>query len=273
MKPQTLPVKRRPVSSGIFRRLSAVTRNRKQRVAAAATASPSELEVDDSGAKISRALSIIFLIHIVAIGLIFVHQRFLDNRTTTPSKVAKADTRQATAAMVLATPERQRSDLPLLSSGEVPYIVKSGDNYSRIAASKGVDEGDLRLVNKHVNIGPGLILKIPPKRIVAVEAPEVTAIRDNTPSDQNRGLVEAVDVTNAPKAMLVRPSMSHETTPRSINTQVSSSGKSYVVQPGDSVWRIANKFKVNQESLMRANGISDAKKMKTGMKIVIPNIQ
>ena len=36
MKPQTLPVKRRPVPNGIFKRLRAVTGNRKQRVAAAA---------------------------------------------------------------------------------------------------------------------------------------------------------------------------------------------------------------------------------------------
>jgi len=38
----------------------------------------------------------------------------------------------------------------------------------------------------------------------------------------------------------------------------------------DSVWRIANRFKVPQETLMRANGISDARKMKTGMTLVIP---
>jgi LysM repeat protein len=42
------------------------------------------------------------------------------------------------------------------------------------------------------------------------------------------------------------------------------------VQPGDSIWRIANRNKVSQDALMRANGISDARKMKTGMKLVIP---
>ncbi len=80
MKLQTLPVKRRPVPKGIFRRLSAVTRSKKQRVAAAAAAPLPEMDVEDGGSKISRALTIIFLIHIVAIGLIVVHQRFLDGR-------------------------------------------------------------------------------------------------------------------------------------------------------------------------------------------------
>lgn len=261
MKPQTLPVKRRPVSKGIFRRLSAVTRNRKQRVAATATAADAEMDADDGSSKISRALTIIFLIHIVAIGLIFIHQRFLDGRPAIPTGVVKA---AAVAPVTASVAERQ--DLPRLSTGEKPYVVKSGDNYTRIAANEGVDEGDLRLLNKHVDIGPGLILKIPPKRIVAIDPPEVTAIREQTPSDRDRGLVEAVDASNPPRALLVKPALTHAAQAAA----PAASGKSYVVQPGDSVWRIANRYKISQDDLMRANGISDARKMKTGMKLVIP---
>lgn len=260
MKSQTLPVKRRPVPKGIFRRLSAVTRGRKQRVAAAAVPSV-DMEADDGGSKISRALTIIFLIHIVAIGLIFIHQRFLDGRPSETARVAKTST-------PAAAPVVQREDLPRLSSGEKPYVVRPGDNYARIASAEGVDEGDLRLLNKHVEIGPGLILKIPPKRIVAEEPPEVTAIREQTPSDQDRGLVEAVDVTNAPKAQLVRPNVRPASSAEA--APLTASGKTYTVQPGDSVWRIANRFKIGQDKLMKANGISDARKMKTGMKLVIP---
>ena len=260
MKLQTLPVKRRPVPKGIFRRLSAVTRNRKQRVAAAAVPG-ADIEEDDGGSKISRALTIIFLIHIVAIGLIFIHQRFLDGRPADSSDAVKSTASTATAPV--------RADLPRLSNGEKPYIVKPGDNYARIAAAEGVDEGDLSLLNKHVDIGPGLILKLPPKRIVAEEPPEVTAIREQSSSDLNPGLVEAVDISNAPKAQLVRPNTIRETKAPAA-TPLATSGKSYVVQPGDSVWRIANRFKINQDHLMRANGISDARKMKTGMKLVIP---
>ena len=62
MKSKTLPVKRRPASKGIFRRLSAVTFNRKQRVSASATGAA--MEADDGSSKISRALIIIFLIPI-----------------------------------------------------------------------------------------------------------------------------------------------------------------------------------------------------------------
>jgi len=260
MKSQTLPVKRRPVPKGIFRRLSAVTRNRKQRVSAA-TAPSSDMDIDDGGSKISRALTIIFLIHIVAIALIFFHQRFLDGRPADQAAAPKTFVAPEPSATVAPAPP-SRTDLPRLSSGEKPYIVRAGDNFARIAASEGVDEGDLRLLNKHVTIGPGLILKIPPKRIVAIDPPEVTAIREQAPSDGDRGLVEAVDISSAPKAQLIRSTQNE--------SSATATGSSYVVQAGDSVWRIANRFKVTQDALMKANGITDARKMKTGMKLVIP---
>jgi LysM repeat protein len=263
MKSQMLPVKRRPVSNGLLRRLNAVTNSRRQRVAAgAAASSATELETEDGSSKISRALTIIFLIHIVAIALIFVHQRFLDGRA--PAETSVVTTAPKEVAPAAANAQR-RDDLPRLSSGEKPYIVRTGDNYARIAAAEGVDEGDLRHVNGNVDIGPGLILKVPPKRIIAEDPPEVAAIRQQTPSDHDRGLVEAmpVDVSNAPRAQLVRPAVSHAAAP-------AASGKTYVVQPGDSIFRIASRHKVSQQSLMRANGISDPKKMKTGMKLTIP---
>jgi LysM repeat protein len=261
MKSQMLPVKRRPVSNGLFRRLHAVTNSRRQRVAASA-ASAADMEADDSGSKISRALTIIFLIHIVAIALIFIHQRFLDGRTPAASSATMTPPKSAKPAAVTA---QRREDLPRLAPGEKPYIVRTGDNYARIAAAEGVDEGDLRQVNGHLDIGPGLILKLPPKRIVAEDPPEVAAIRQQTPSDHDRGLVEAVpvDVANAPRARLVRPSVSHGAAP-------ASSARTYVVQPGDSIFRIASRHKVSQQSLMKANGISDPRKMKTGMKLAIP---
>jgi LysM repeat protein len=270
MKLQTLPVKRRPVPKGLFRRLNAVTRNRKQRVAAAAVPA-SEIEESDGGSKISRALTIIFLIHIVAIGLIFFHQRFLDGRPAETVEAPKSKA-AADAAAVVVPAAKPSEDLPRLSSGDTPYVAKAGDNYARIAAAHGVDEAELRQANNQVEICPGRLLKIPPRRIVAVEPPEVAAIREQTPVVDDRGLVEAVDVTHAPKARLVRPAGEVPEAFRAVaNADVpKASGKSHTVQPGESVWRIANRYKVTQDALMRANGISDARKMKAGMKLVIP---
>ena len=276
MKFRTLPVKRKPLNNGLFRRLSAVTRNRKQRVAAAAVPGAADMDIDDGGSKISRALTIIFLIHIVAIGLIFIHQKFLDDRPSDTAKLKPA------AAEAVASPV-PREEGPRFSSSDRIYVVKPGDNYTRIAEAEQVDEGDLRLANEHREIGPGSLLRIPPRRIVAEEPPEVTAIRENTPPDTDRGLVEAVDVTNAPKARLVRPNavppISGEIPSASrpaaqggtaTAAPTATSGKTYVVRSGDTIWRISNQLKVSQDALMKANGISDPKKIRAGMSLVIP---
>jgi LysM repeat protein len=271
MKPHTLPVKRVPANKSIFRRLSAVTGNRRQRVAAAAAAAPADLESDETGSKISRALTVIFLIHIVVIGLIFFHQKYMAGRAPDVGKPeAGPGLAAATAAIAPA-----HTELPRLSSGEKPYIVRPGDNYGRIAAELEVDEQDLRVLNKHVDISQGLILRIPSKRIVAEEPPEVAAIRAQMPIDEDSGLVEAVDVTNAPKAQLVRPKVVPGTQPRETESArsfepVAASGKTHLVQQGDSIFRIASRYNVDQKALMRANSITDPRKMKIGMKLVIP---
>ena len=266
MKNNTLPVKRRLVSKGVFKRLKAVTGNRKQRVAATA-----EMEDDDGGSKISRALTIVFLIHIVAIGLIFVHQKFLDGRVSDEPQKMKIEKKGTVLSIPSVAP---RADLPRLTSAEKPYIVRAGDNYARIAAAEGVDEGDLRQINQLIDIGPGLILKIPPKRPVVAKAPEITPLPELKVADNNSVLVEAVpvDVSAAPRATPVHASRNNDRSAQkvAVPASTSSSSKTYIVQSGDSVWRVANHFKVNQDALMKANGIVDARKIKVGMSLVIP---
>jgi LysM repeat protein len=263
MKSQTIPIKRRPAPKGIFKRLSAVTRSRKQRVAA--TASAEDFETEDSSSRISRALTIIFLVHIFAIGLIFFHQYYLDGRTPSGSGEAKAAQATATPAAAAATPRDPRANLPRLSSGDTPYIVRAGDNYARIAAAHSVDESDLRLLNRHVEIGPGLILKIPPARAV-VEDPVATAPDDPVIAAADSGLVEALPADGSiPRAQMVRPNIGQPAADAPAAT-----GRSYVVQSGDTIWRIANRYKVDQDALMRANNITDARRVRVGMTLVIP---
>ncbi len=255
MKSQTLPTKRSPAQKGIIRRLSAKTRTRKQR-ASAATAN--DFDMDEGNSKISRALTIIFLIHVVAIALIFIHHRFLDGRPVD-------DQASATSAVPSVMMNRDKpQELSPLSSGEAPYIVKAGDSYQAVANAYGVHVDDLKAINQQVPMRTGLILKIPAKRVVVarpqrviVSAPvEAPVVRESAPA-RDQGLVDAVDFVNAPRAELV-------------NAENLASDKTYVVQAGDSIWRISNKFKVDQKLLMELNGISDARKLRSGMTLKIP---
>lgn len=251
MKSHTLPVKRRLAPKGIFKRLRAVTGNRKQRVAAAATA---DMDFEDSSSKISRALTIIFLIHVVAIGLIFVHQKFLDGRTQGESKVARLVPQPEAN-----TPTRR------LSSGERLYTPVAGDNYAQIALFHGVHESELRAANPNKDVVTNVPLIIPPKWTAATEPAQASAIQEDSNTLEPDELVDAIPVGSAPalQSQVVRPNK-----PQAGSAALS--GKTYTVQNGDSVWRIANRFKVDQDTLMKTNGISDARKMKVGMTLSIP---
>jgi len=259
MKFRTLPIKRQPVQKGVLKRLSAVTRNhRRQRVAAASAADAGH---EDNSSKISRALTIIFLFHILAIGLWFVHKRFLDGKDGGGNSEASAR---------LVAPVEPPRETGVLSSGNRLYKVKAGESYARIAATQDVAELDLREANSHRELRDGMVLNIPPKRIVATEPPELAELRAAVPS-RDEGLVDAVPVDSAvvPQAVMVRPNISRETQSMS-GGRSGASGESYIVKSGDSVWGIANRFGIDQNELMKANGISDPRKLKIGMKLVIP---
>ncbi len=264
---QTLPVKRRPAPKGISRRLSAVTR--KQRVAA--TANAADFDDDDGGSKTARSLIIIFFSHIVVLCLVFIHIHFLASRQSDVVESAKPATADTAPVVIVA-----HSVTPAVPSADVPYIVKPDDTYARIAAAAGVDEGTLRLLNQHASIAPGTILKLPLPRLADTAAapiepthPVVATSRSHTPPDH--GLVDAVDVNAAPKARAVHANALGDAPAHAAATpSAAASRKTYVVQQGDSIWGIAHHSKVSQAVLLRANGISDARKIKPGMKLIIP---
>lgn len=267
MKFQTLPVKRKPVAKGVFRRLSAVTRGRKQRVAAAATA---DLEADDGTSKVSRALTIIFLIHIVALGLIFVHQRFLKSRPAAAGATEAVVQVNAPAEPAAPRAAAQAPDAVAVPSasptgGAKPYIAREGDTYASIAAAAGIDAAALREANGGKALRPKQIVLIPKADAAtpATPPPAVVTARPTEVPAADDGLVAAIDTSQAPRA---RPVATSSTAAPVAAT----AGAPYVVKPGDSVWAIASRFKVSQDALMRANKLTDARKLRAGMTVVIP---
>jgi len=281
MKFQTLPVRRRPVSKGIFHRLSAVTRKR-QRVSASATMAG--MDMDDGGAKISRNLMIIFMIHIVAIALIFIHQRFLEDRPQEGNRSVSRDVAAPVAAAKLAAVAEPgtlvKPKVAFVEKSNKTHITKDGETYATIAASLGVAEGDLRQLNQNITMRKGLILQVPAINAAAVAVPAVTvdpslAAPTDAPAAPTShaatdvGMVEAVpvDVSRAPKAKTVVES---NLAPAATDEKIKSSGKTHLVKRGDTIVRIAKQYKVTQEALMSANSITDPTKLKAGANLVIP---
>lgn len=274
MKFQTLPVRRRPAPKGIFHRLSAVTRNRRQRVSASATMSG--MEMDANGAKISRALFIIFIIHIVAIALIFIHQRFLDGR---PKENLRNVTRSIIPPSIANKPVATPATATMApTQTSETHITKDGENYQSIASTYGVSESDLRQVNQDIAIRKGSILKIPAKKTEVADSSADHAAIANTaipapvaiqadPVDD--GMVDAVPVgaAVAPKAKMVPEA---EMAKLNASEQSKVSGKTHLVKKGDTVVKIAKQYKVTQDELMRANSITDPTKLKAGANLVIP---
>lgn len=258
MKLDQIPTRRKPVQKTVYARLFNRTKFRKQRASAAA-ASPEEF--DESGSNISRSLSIIFAIHILAIGMIFIHQQYLSGRTETP---AKPVSQQSERAAPLA-PERVDNHSEL-SSGFKVDVVKKGDNFAIFAARHGVDEAELRESNPGKEFRAGAVFRIPQaKRIVAEEPAEVAAIRNqSTPNTSEDGLVEIPIAANG------SPNIANSTDPIPRAVPAGATGKTHTVKAGESVWRISKQYNLTEKELMSLNGISDPGKLRAGQVLKLP---
>ncbi len=254
MKLDQIPTRRKPVQKTVYARLFNRTKFRKQR-ASAATASPEEF--DDSGSNISRSLSIIFAIHILAIGMIFIHKQYLSGRTDAPAVANHEEADHSAAAAV--SPERM-DELPELSNGVKPYMVKKGDNFTIIATKFDVEEAELRKLNQGKELRAGAVFRIPQaKRIVAVEPVEVEAIRNQaTPNDSESGLVEILPNANGLQSTANLPNA----IPRAVPAGTTS--KTHTVKAGESIWRISKQHNLTEKELMSLNGITDPNKIKAG---------
>jgi LysM repeat protein len=265
-----MTVKRRKASKGGLRTLFANVARKKSKRShrAATTAMPADFESDVPNVGIGRALLVILAIHVVAIGGIFFHSYRLDRADESPA-VAETKAR----IVIPTTKAAPAADLPKLRAADQSYVVGTGETYGMIADRFGIDERELRAANGIPEIRQGDVLRIPPKAIIAVEPPDIAALR----MDPSPPVEEAVRVSPAvtvPDAGLVttdaaRAADSRPAAPRASAAAATSAG-SYKVKPGDTFWGIAHKHGTSVDMLMKANGITDARKLKVGMDLKIP---
>jgi LysM repeat protein len=129
---------------------------------------------------------------------------------------------------------------------------------TRISSSLGVAIPDLEKVNNLASnavLQVGQVLKVPEK-VVTQAATTVTA---------------GVSKLSGAIASTVSPSQSAETNaPASTSPAQTGPTTEYTVVKGDNPWKIAKKFKISQDELMKANGITDPKKIQIGQQLKIP---
>lgn len=238
--------------------LQAKLTRRKQRVSAAASADTLDQDVPNVG--VGRALTVILALHVVAIAAIFIGTQWNKGEIAVDNNAAVAGV-----------------DTTNVNTNLQNDFVRTGETYETFAARHGVDVQELRELNRNVTLRAGLRLTIP-ATVDKASAVASTARSESNPraadgdmTVSERPAVGALVVEDeAPAAVLVTPKR-NPNIPRAIPVaEPVASGQNYVVQNGDTVWRIAHKFKVNQDELLKLNGLSDPRKLKVGDKLIIP---
>ncbi len=276
MKLSSLSVKRRPVTKGAFRTLFANVARKKHRATTSSTAPLPEMEGDVPNLGIARALVVILVIHVVAIAGIFAHSHLFEGDAP-QAAVAEKELLQPAKPL----PDAQAS-LPQLASGEDSvHFVKVGDSYEKIALAHGVEVAALRAENDNIELRANRILRIPARTIVAQEPEELIRLRNGsavleTPVEAAIELVPVDDLRSAPMveteaaAVLVRPDVTRRVEQAAGPAVSSVAGKKYTVKDGDTFWKIARIHGTTSEAVMKANRISDPRKLRPGMRLDIP---
>lgn len=268
MKPRELPVKRQPIKQGLIRRLHA-----KIKRPVAAAANPADLDGDIPSMNVGRVLIVIAMVHVVGVLGFFAH-RYMENRHTAQAPGGPSPSQKPLAAAAAAVSDDRpnygataltsMTDLPQIQRGDDRHMVLAGDTYLSVARKWNISEQALRAANNNVNLCSGLVLRVPPREIVALEPEEMQRLR-------NGGKAEGP----SPRAIRVTPNFNLETAPRAtpVSEQFEGSGGTYTVRKGDTFYKIAREHKVSVSTLMRSNGISNDKGLKIGQILKIPTTQ
>lgn len=149
------------------------------------------------------------------------------------------------------------------------YMVKAGDTLTRIASSLGVAIPELEKVNGMTEksvLQVGQILKVPTKVMrqavsdVSAQAGKVVESVQQAPAAVAGAVTSAsTDLTGVAVAAVA--ALTEDQGPTT----------EYTVVKGDSPYKIAKKFKITPDQLMKANGITDPKKIQIGQKLKIPS--
>lgn len=212
--------------------------------------------------RLSRAILVMLLLHVVAVGGFIASSRIrehdLRRHSGDVSTPVEADDSLSPLKAADATRAKAVDAVPARPS---VHVVRQGETLMRIANENGVTLAALVAANGAETVTAplraGQELKLPDK------SPDPgTQVADGTASALS--LIEGRP-GSPNKISSPAPGGPSKTTPSTPD-----SGKVYAVGKGESIYTIAQKLKVTPESLLRLNQIDDPKKLKPGQKLRVP---
>jgi len=176
-----------------------------------------------------------------------------------PSKPVVATTVAPAPAI---TPDAQ----PPVTINGAPYVVKQGDSLAKIARRNHTSVAKLKaannLPNDMLHIGQKMV--IPAKAQVVTTAPATNASGSTTILSDSVA-TPSMNVAAAPVATPATATAHEQAAPAA-----TTHGRTYTVVKGDTLTKIAHKFKTTPTAIMTANNLTDATKLGIGKKLKIP---
>ncbi len=202
------------------------------------------------------------------------HRGILANAKAALQRLSGVGVGAATAATAVAQDTSAQTPVAVqaadsVSTGQAAvstpntYLVKAGDTITKISSALGVTILDLEKANGMAGnavLRVGQTLKVPEKMVAQAVADAGTQVSQVAGGIQQLpGTIAAA--TAAATASVQGSSNAPAATPDMVE---------YTVVKGDNPYKIAKKFKVTPDELMKANGITDPKKIQIGQKLKIP---
>ncbi|MFM7182203.1 MAG: LysM peptidoglycan-binding domain-containing protein [Verrucomicrobiales bacterium] len=233
--------------------------------------------------KLSTAFMVILFLHVAVVGGVMLF-RFLEKDSDKAFAGADAGTQRSSQDAAPVPGEGIRQDDPALA-GLPRHLVRPHETLDMIASMHGVSRDALSRANRLNADNPfreGMNLVIPPAEANA--APQgnntgVAATRPGAPVPVARAVevpvpAPAVPVTTGGETRVARAVAVESGTTPAIATRVEAPARGgqdeHVVKAGETLWAISQRYGVSVDNLLKANGITNANRVRQGTKLTIP---
>jgi LysM repeat protein len=235
-------------------------KKRLQATARAARPAMDDYDEEEPTTKLSSAFLVVLILHVVAVGGIYAFNSIKASRrdrevttaavepttTKTLAQNEKPSTSPSGSQPATGRGPEATAPVPAVAASKLPvgkqYEIKAGDNLTKIAFAYNVTAADIVEAN---HLKEGAVLR--PGQFLVIPAPKPSA----------KPVAADAHKTEAPaKASDVPPT---KTTPGL-----------YTVKKGDTATSIARGFGLTAEELLKANKITDPKKLQLGQVMKVP---